>query len=205
MANVSRPRGLSPVGTVTGAAYNEQGQLFAVANDATNTYAIGDIVTYAGGSDTNGIAYVTKMTADTSLPLGVIVGIRPADPGVSLQGTNIDLSKIYLSQSSGLRYIYVITDPNVVYEAQADTYALADVMKAAGGNYTAADSLSQSSPQSSLTLKASTVTALGTSGSLGLPFLVVGFAQRSDNAAGSYAKVNVVLNKQLYKQAAGTA
>ena len=45
MANVSRPRGLSPVGTLTGAAYNEQGQLFAVANDATNTYAIGDIVT----------------------------------------------------------------------------------------------------------------------------------------------------------------
>jgi hypothetical protein len=65
--------------------------------------------------------------------------------------------------------------------------------------------LSQSSPQSSLTLKASTVTALGTSGSLELPFLVIGFAQRSDNAAGSYAKVNVVLNKQLYKQAAGTA
>ena len=45
MANVSRPRGLSPVGTVTGAPFNEQGQLFAIANDATNTYAIGDLVT----------------------------------------------------------------------------------------------------------------------------------------------------------------
>ena len=205
MANVSRPRGLSPVGTLTGAAYNEQGQLFAVANDATNTYAIGDIVTSATGSDANGIAYVTKMTADTSLPLGVIVGIRPVDPGVSLQGLNVDLTKLYLSQSSGLRYIYVITDPNVVYEIQADTYVLADVSKVAGGNYTAADSLSQSSPQSSLTLKASTVLALSASGSLALPFLVQGFAQRSDNAAGAYAKVNVVLNKQLYKQAAGTA
>jgi len=205
MANVSRPRGLSPVGTVTGAPFNEQGQLFAIANDATNTYAIGDLVTYAGGSDTNGVAYITKMTADSTEPLGVIVSIRPADPGVSLQGTNIDLSKIYLSQSSGLRYIYVITDPNVVYEAQADTYALADVFKNAGGNYTAADSLSQSSPQSSLTLKASTVTALGTSGSLGLPFTVIGFAQRSDNAAGSYAKVNIVLNKAFFKQAQGTA
>ena len=205
MANVSRPRGLSPVGTLTGAPYNEQGQLFAVANDATNTYAIGDIVTSSTGSDANGIAYVTKMTADTSLPLGVIVGIRPVDPGVSLQGLNVDLTKLYLSQSSGLRYIYVITDPNVVYEIQADTYALADVSKVAGGNYTAADSLSQSSPQSSLTLKASTVLALSASGSLALPFLVQGFAQRSDNAAGAYAKLNVVLNKQLYKQAAGTA
>jgi hypothetical protein len=205
MANVSRPRGLSPVGTVTGAPFNEQGQLFAVANDATNTYAIGDLVTYAGGSDSNGVAYITKMTADTTLPLGVIVGIRPADPGVSLQGLDIDLGKLYLPQSAGLRYVYVVTDPNVVYEIQADTYALADVMKAAGGTYTAADSLSQSSPQSSLVLASSTIKALGTSGSLALPFLVIGFAQRSDNAAGSYAKVNIVLNKQLYKQAAGTA
>ena len=205
MANVSRPRGLSPVGTVTGAPFNEQGQLFAIANDATNTYAIGDLVTYAGGSDSNGVAYITKMTADTTLPLGVIVSIRPADPGVSLQGVDIDLGKLYIPQSAGLRYVYVVTDPNVVYEIQADTYALADVFKNAGGNYTAADSLSQSSPQSSLTLKASTVTALGTSGSLGLPFTVIGFAQRSDNAAGSYAKVNIVLNKAFFKQAQGTA
>ena len=205
MANVSRPRGLSPVGTVTGAPFNEQGQLFAIANDATNTYAIGDLVTYAGGSDSNGVAYITKMTADSTEPLGVIVGIRPADPGVSLQGLDIDLGKLYLPQSAGLRYVYVVTDPNVVYEIQADTYALADVFKNAGGNYTAADSLSQSSPQSSLTLKASTVTALGTSGSLGLPFTVIGFAQRSDNAAGSYAKVNIVLNKVFFKQAQGTA
>jgi hypothetical protein len=205
MANVSRPRGLSPVGTVTGAPFNEQGQLFAIASDATNTYAIGDLVTYAGGSDTNGVAYITKMTADTTEPLGVIVSIRPADPGVSLQGVDIDLGKLYIPQSAGLRYVYVVTDPNVVYEIQADTYALADVFKNAGGNYTAADSLSQSSPQSSLTLKASTVTALGTSGSLGLPFTVIGFAQRSDNAAGSYAKVNIVLNKAFFKQAQGTA
>ena len=205
MANVSRPRGLSPVGTVTGAPFNEKGQLFAIANDATNTYAIGDLVTYAGGSDTNGVAYITKMTADSTEPLGVIVSIRPADPGVSLQGVDIDLGKLYIPQSAGLRYVYVVTDPNVVYEIQADTYALADVFKNAGGNYTAADSLSQSSPQSSLTLKASTVTALGTSGSLGLPFTVIGFAQRSDNAAGSYAKVNIVLNKAFFKQAQGTA
>jgi len=205
MANISRPRGLSPVGTTTGAAFNEQGQLFAVANDASNTYAIGDVVSLATGSDANGIAYVTKMTADTGLPLGVIVGIRPADPGVSLQGTNIDLSKLYLSLNSGLRYIYVITDPAVIYEAQADTYALADVFKNVGGNWTAADTLTQSSPQSSLTLKASTVVAQSSSGSLGLPFTVIGFAQRQDNAAGAYAKVNVILNKAQYKQAAGTA
>ena len=206
MANVSRPRGLSPVGTLTGAPFNQQGELFAIANDASNTYAIGDVVKLTTGSDANGIAYVTKMTADADLPMGVIVGIRPADPGVSLEGTNIDLSKLYLTKSSGTRYVYVITDPTVVYEAQADSYALADVNKNVGANWTADQTtLAQSSPQSSTTIKASTVLALGTSGSLGLPFMVTGLAQRQDNEAGAYAKVNVIFNRHLYKQAQGTA
>jgi hypothetical protein len=206
MANVSRPRGLSPVGTLTGAPFNQQGELFAIANDASNTYAIGDVVKLTTGADANGIAYVTKMTADADLPMGVIVGIRPADPGVSLEGTNIDLSKLYLTKSSGTRYVYVITDPTVVYEAQADSYALADVNKNVGANWTADQTtLAQSSPQSSTTIKASTVLALGTSGSLGLPFMVTGLAQRQDNEAGAYSKVNVIFNRHLYKQAQGTA
>jgi hypothetical protein len=206
MANVSRPRGLSPVGTLTGAPFNQQGQLFAIANDASNTYAIGDVVKLTTGSDANGIAYVTKMTADADLPMGVIVGIRPADPGVSLEGTNIDLAKLYLTLSSGTRYVYVITDPTVVYEAQADTYALADVNKNVGANWTANQTtLAQSAPQSSTTMKASTVLALGSSGSLALPFMVIGFAQRQDNEAGAFAKVNVIFNRHLYKQAQGTA
>jgi hypothetical protein len=206
MANVSRPRGLSPVGTLTGAPFNQQGELFAIASDASNTYAIGDVVKLTTGADANGIAYVTKMTADADLPMGVIVGIRPADPGVSLEGTNIDLAKLYLTLSSGTRYVYVITDPTVVYEAQADTYALADINKNAGANWTANQTtLAQSSPQSSTTIKASTVLALGTSGSLALPFMVVGLAQRQDNEAGAYAKVNVIFNRHLYKQAQGTA
>ena len=206
MANVSRPRGLSPVGTLTGAAFNEQGQLFAIASDASNTYAIGDVVKLTTGSDANGIAYVTKMTADADLPMGVIVGVRPADPGVSLEGTNIDLAKLYLTLSSGTRYVYVITDPTVVFEAQADSYALADVNKNAGANWTANQTtLAQSAPQSSTTVKASTVLAMGSSGSLALPFTVIGFAQRQDNAAGAYAKVNVIFNRHQFKQAQGTA
>lgn len=206
MANVSRPRGLSPVGTLTGAAFNEQGQLFAIASDAANTYAIGDVVKLTTGSDANGIAYVTKMTADSDLPMGVIVGIRPADPGVSLEGTNIDLSKLYLTKSSGTRYVYVITDPTVIFEVQANTYALADVNKNVGATWTADQTtLSQSSPQSSTTLLASTVLAMGSSGSLALPFTVIGFAQRQDNAAGAYAKVNVIFNRHQFKQAQGTA
>lgn len=55
MANANTPRGLSPVGTITGAPFNEQGRLYAIANDASNTYAIGDVVKVAGSSETQGI------------------------------------------------------------------------------------------------------------------------------------------------------
>ena len=157
MANVNTPRGLSPVGTITGAAYNEQGRLYAIANDGTNTYAIGDVVKVAGSSDATGIPYVTK-AATTDTPVGVIVGIRVSDPGVSLVGTTLALNTIYLPLNSGTRYVYVVDDPNVIFQVTGDAtgVAAADVFKNAGLTITADQtSLSQSSPLSSTVLNAS--------------------------------------------------
>jgi len=208
MANVNAPRGLSPVGTLTGAPFNEQGQLFAIASDASNTYAIGDVVKLSSGSDANGVPYAIK-AATTDVPVGVIVGIRPADAGVSLQGTNIDLGKLYLSLSSGIRYAYVVTDPSVIFEVQGNAtgVALADVNKNAGMTITAdqTSSLSQSSPLSNTVLNASSFLAQGSSGSLALPLTIIGLSRRPDNSAGAYADALVIFNKHQYKQAAGTA
>lgn len=208
MANANTPRGLSPVKTITGAAWNEQGTLFAIANDASNTYAIGDIVKIGTGSDANGVQYATK-AASADLPVGVIVGFRQADPGVSLVGTTLDLTKIYVSKSSGDRYAYVVTDPQVVFEVQGNAtgVAAADVGKNAGLTITAdqTSSLSPSSPLSNTVLDAASFKALGTSGSLALPLQIVGLVQRQDNAAGAYAKALVVFNRHQYKQAQGTA
>jgi hypothetical protein len=208
MANFNAPRGLSPVGTLTGAAFNEQGQLFAIASDSTHTYAIGDVVKLAGGSDVNGVAYVSKAAA-TDVPVGVIVGIRPADAGVSLQGTNIDLSKLYLGLSAGTRYAYVITDPNVVFlvESDATGTSAADVGKNANLTITAdqTSSLGQSAPLSNAVLNSASYLGQGTSGSLGLMLTITGLAQRVDNAAGAYADALVIFNRHQFKQANGTA
>ena len=207
MANINAPRGLSPVGTITGAPFNEQGQLFAIATDASNTYAIGDVVKLSSGSDANGIPYAIK-AATSDVPVGVIVGIRPADAGVSLQGTNLDLGKIYLSLSSGTRYVYVVTDPNVIFEVQGNAtgVALADVSKNAGMTITANQTtLSQSSPLSSTVLNASSFLAQGSSGSLALPLTIIGLVRRPDNEAGAYADALVIFNKHQFKQAQGTA
>jgi len=207
MANTNAPRGLSPVGTITGAPFNEQGQLYAIATDSSNTYAIGDVVKLATGSDANGVPYCIK-AASSDVPVGVIVGIRAADPGVSLQGTNIDLGKIYLSLSSGTRYVNVVTDPNVIFSIECDAtgVAAADVNKNAGMTITANQtSLSQSSPLSSTVLAGSTLLAQGSSGSLALPLTVIGITQRADNVPGAYADVQVIFNRHQFKQAQGTA
>ena len=207
MANANTPRGLSPVGTITGAAYNEQGRLYAIANDGTNTYAIGDIVKVAGSSDTTGIPYVTK-AATTDTPVGVIVGIRVSDPGVSLVGTTLALNTIYLPLNSGTRYVYVVDDPNVIFEVEGDAtgVAAADVFKNAGLTITANQtSLSQSSPLSSTVLDASSFKAIATSGSLALPLQIIGLTQAVNNAPGAYANALVKWNKHQFLNPVGTA
>jgi hypothetical protein len=208
MANTNAPRGLSPVGTITGAQWNQQGQTFAIANDASNTYAIGDVVKLGTGADVNGIMYVTK-AASTDIPVGVIVGFRTVDPGVSLVATNVDLTKLYVSKSSGDRYAVVVTDPQVVFEIESDStgVAAADVGKNAGMTITAdqTSSLSQSSPLSNTVLSASSMKAQGTSGSLALPLTIIGVKQSPDNVPGAYANVQVIFNRHQFKQAQGTA
>ena len=198
MANVNAVSGLSPNGTITGAPFNEQGILYAIANDASNTYAIGDIVKSAVGNDANGVALVTKATA-TDVPLGVIVSIRVANPGVSLAGTNIDLGKLYITLSSGsYSYVYVVTDPNVVFQVQANASADAKVGSTAVPTITANQTtLSQSSPLSATYV---TADASATAASM---FQIVGMFQEPTNTPGAYNNLLVVFNKHQYKQAFG--
>lgn len=198
MANVNAVTGLSPVGTITGAPFNEQGTLYAIANDGSNTYAIGDIVKSAVGNDANGTPLVTKAAA-TDVPLGVVVSIRVANPGVSLQGTNIDLGKLYIGLNAGsYTYVYVVTDPNVVFSVQANASADTKVGATAVPTITANQTtLSQSSP-----LSATYVTADSAATAASM-FQIIGLYQEPQNVPGAYNNVLVVFNKHQYKQAFG--
>jgi hypothetical protein len=200
MANVNAVTGLSPVGTITGAPFNEQGQLYAIANDASNTYAIGDIVKSAVGCDANGVPLITKAAA-TDTPLGVVVSIRVANPGVSLQGTNINLGQLWIGLSSGsYTYVYVVTDPNVIFSVQANTAVTTSTavgstaVPAITANQTS--TLSQSSPFS-----ATYITSFDASPSTSSMFQVVGVYQQPNNVLGAYNDVLVVFNKHQFKQA----
>ena len=207
MANVNRPNGFSPVGSLTGASWNQQGRMYAVANDAANTYAIGDVVMSAASASSLGVPLVTKWSgaaATSALPLGIIVGIQVADPTVSLVGTSISLEKTYLLQSAGAHYLYVVDDPNIIFEGQFDVtgVALAGLHQNSSCTITAADALTPSAPYSSTVLTGPAVTAT-------LPIRLLGAVQRPENqvttAASPYLRVLCKWNFHEYGATAGAS
>lgn len=206
MANVNRIRGFSPNSYLNGAPWNGQARLYAIpVADTTASYAIGDVVQSAGGSDANGICYVRKIPAAAGqafAALGVIVGIRVADPGVSLVGTSLMLEQLYLvaGTRTNVRYVYVADDPNLLFEVSAGATATNITLAKARYNaglssfYSGADqtyaidqnasvtTLSPSSPYSNLCIGSGTVATTAT-----LPIQIVGLVQRDDNATGAYS------------------
>ena len=204
MANVNKPNGFSPVGNLLGGKWNEQGRLYAIpTSDTTNSYAIGDCVMSKAGADSNGIRYIQKWggaTTTSALPLGIIVGIRVADPGTSLVGNSLSLEKAYISAGTrtSVRYVYVVDDPFVLFEAQFDSTGAtqAQLSLNAAVTISAADqtSLSNSAPFSDMVLTAPAVTAT-------LPIRMLGAVQRPDNAVTSAASPYVrVLCKWNYHE-----
>lgn len=193
MANVNRAKGLSPIMNGDGSPWNQQATLYSVATDAANTYAIGDIVMLAAGSDADGIPLVTKWAGAVTagaLPVGVIVGIRVADPSISLVGTNLNLNQVYLPVNSGAHYLYVVDDPSCIFELQGDVtvWAAANASNNASVTLTANQTgLGQASPYSSTVATAPATTNT-------LPFQILGLVQRADNAYGSYAALRVRFN-----------
>jgi len=206
MANINAPKGFSPVGNLQGGSWNQQGRLYAIpTSDTTNSYAVGDVVMSATSADPDGVPYVQKWggaTTTSALPLGIIVGIRVADPGVSLVASSLDLTQSYISAGTrtAVRYVYVVDDPMVLFEAQFDATAIAltDLHKNAAVTVTANQTLTQSAPMSSLVLTGPAVTAT-------LPIRLLGLIQRSDNATGAYAKVLCKWNYHEFGVTAGAS
>jgi len=205
MANVNKANGFSPVGNLLGGKWNEQGRLYAIPTaDTTNSYAIGDCVMSRAGSDTSGIRYIQKWggaTTTSALPLGIIVGIRVADPGVSLVGNSLSLEKAYIAAGTrtNVRYVYVVDDPFVLFEAQFDSTGAtqAQLSLNAAVTISAANqtSLGNSSPFSDMVLTGPAVTAT-------LPIRMLGAVQRGDNevtsAASPYVRVLCKFNYHEY-------
>ena len=220
MANTNKINGFNPVGYLNGAAYSGQARMYAVpTGDTTASYAIGDVVQSAGGSDANGIPYIIKVpaaSASSFVALGAVVGVSVADAGVSLVGTSLSLENTYILSGSrtAVRYVYICDDPNLLYEVSAGTTATNITLAkmryntGIGSWYSAADQtyaisqntyLAPSSPYSNIILSSATVNTTNT-----LPVQMLGLSQKPDNAIGAYARILCRFNNHEFGVATGT-
>lgn len=220
MANTNKINGLSPVGYLNGAAYSGQARMYAIpTSDTTASYAIGDIVQSAGGSDANGIPYIIKVpaaSASSFVAVGVVVGTSIADAGVSLVGTTLNLEQTYILSGTrtAVRYVYVADDPNLLFEASAGATAtnitlakmryntgIASFYSGADQTYAISQNtyLGPNAPYSNIILSSATVNTTNT-----LPIQMLGLAQKSDNAIGAYARILCRFNNHEFGVATGT-
>lgn len=218
MANTARVNGFSPVKYTSGAPYNGACNLYAIpTSDTTASYAIGDVVVSAGGSDANGIPFVVKVPAANASnfkALGVVVGVSPVDAGVSLVGANLDLTQLYIPTGTrtSVRYVWIADDPNLLFEVSAGTTATnftlakarynAGIASNTGSDVTYAisqTSLTPSAPVSNIVLSSATVNTTNT-----LPVQMLGLVQRIDNEVGAYSRILCRFNTHEFGVATGT-
>lgn len=204
MANVSKPCGLKPVGTLSGAPWNGQARIYYVpATNATALY-VGDPVTrLTADADANGVPSVSIGVAGSAV-IGPIVGILPVFPGVSLVGSTLDLTRRSLAASTA-GYVLVADDPNLLFEIEEGTTAgaagTALTSSAIGNNanfiiLAGANTYSDSGTLLDNATENTTAT---------LNLKIMGLAQREDNAFGTRAKWIVKINNHQYGSHTGTA
>lgn len=180
MPNISRVMGLRPVKSLNG-EFDGPLETFAVlASDATALYA-GDVVKSAGTADADGVQAITRATANTELPVGVIVGFQP-------DFSNLNAPASYRAPSTA-RKAFLVVEPHAVYEVQANAAtAVADIGLNVGIAYTAGSATTGlSGMQADMATKATTST---------LPLKILGVVQRpdSDMADSANWKLLVTLN-----------
>lgn len=192
MASTASPYGLRPVNRVDGMPYAGATQTFLInpAGTATNIFN-GQVVLI----DANGyIALATATGADITTnnlggsgvgAIGVFVGCQY----VNAQGQVID-SQFYPSGTTGVVTAKVITDPNVVFQAQLDGSGAQSVL---GTNtfFAAAQSTSTGSTQTGNSTSALESTVVTTAAA----FRIVGFASTPGDA---YTDVLVKFNPSAH-------
>lgn len=197
MASVSRINGFRLAKTIGGRALDGVFETFFVpASDAT-VIMVGDAVKLAGDArSATGLPTVTRITAATDIPVGIVVGISFEGQGDTQNVPPVnDLNTPVYRRASTDRYLQVCIDPDAVYEVQLAGAgpAAASVTAAVGLNgqftVTAGNTTSGASGMQ--------LDSAGQATTATLPLKIVGIPNRPDNIPGDafinyYVKLNSV-------------
>lgn len=207
MPNVSKIRGLVPVKHTTGAPYNGQATIYAVAASDSTALFVGDPVKLDGSAHVNGVATVTKAGAsDTTL--GVVVGIvnSKLDPvSGAMTAGSISLDTPQYRAASTFSYVLVADAPDLIFEVEqatgsnaAYTFLIADVGLNVGHTTVAGSTTTGNSGTAiDMSTKATTAT---------LPWKIVGAVQRPDNEtiSGTSTSVKILVKANAHVFGNGT-
>lgn len=197
MANIDRPNGAIPVGTMSGSSFTETLRLYEVDASAASIFPGDFVIMEADGK-------VAPAAAGSTELLGVCVGVLPWMPnkvsgvsGHNVSTGNVNLMlKYHATGAAGM--VLVAVGPDVLYEIQedGDTSDLAvtsiganvDILATAGSTTTG---LSQTEIDSS---SLTTATA---------QLRIVQMVDRPDNELGDWARWIVRINENHFTKLAG--
>lgn len=183
MANVDRPNGLRPVGTLGAANWNGKVNMYVVESANDTAIFVGDLVKLNGtsgeagefsyGMDVEGMPEVIQAAAGDKA-IGVVVGFMPNQDNLMQKHCPSETRRVAL----------VSDDPNTVYEIQEVSGGTALTSAAVGlnanvvvgaGNTTTGNSGMELDNASEST-------------DAGLNVTILGLSKRPDNAIGEHAK-----------------
>lgn len=120
MANVNKPFGFSPWRYKNGTPWNGGGNVYYIPSTDTSVYGIGDPVKSAATMDANGVPAV-QIATGTDTVRGVIVGVLPVNPTVSLQGGSLTLETLNIPATKAHDYyVFVADDEDIIFKCQMD-------------------------------------------------------------------------------------
>ena len=184
MANVDSPFGFKPIEHLNGNPWNGKTRVYYIpATDGTAVFK-GDPVKSAGSADATGKFPTVAQAAAGDLIRGVVVGFAD-QPYVAFDTTN--QFRNYRPASTAM-YVFVVDDPDVIFEIQEDSVGNSIAVTMVGLNTDiVVGSGSTASGISGVELDSSdTATALGQCKMLGL-------IDRPDNELGNNAKWKVLI------------
>ncbi len=192
MANVDARKGLAPMREKGSTCYNGAAQPYFVNSSYATALFVGDPIVKNGTANTAAAGTANKFAAgtlpevekstagDTNPTTGVVVGFE-ADPD--------NLTRIY-NPASTERVAYVVDDPDVVFEIQADSanpIAATDIGSNANLVYTHAGDANTGLSGAELDTSSMTTTAT-------FQLKILRLIDREDNELGTNAKLEVLIN-----------
>lgn len=206
MASVSRINGFKPVKNLIGASMTGQTNVYFVPSSDSSVIMVGDAVKLLGDARAaSGVATVTRVSAATDIPVGIVVGILFSGVGDTQNIPPVtDLNVPIYRRASTDRYLIVSDDPNQIYEVQyaGTSVAAATITANVGlnGQFTTTAG-STTTGASGMQLDSAGLATTAT-----LPLKIVGFPARPDNIPGdTYFTYHVKLNSTSLSTGTGAA